>query len=290
MDFRHGVSIAVGRAYGLRLKENPRARVYCILGDGELNEGNVWEAAMAPAAYHLDNLIAIIDYNKVMAKGFVWDLMPIEPLKDKWKSFGWDVLQVDGHDIEALCDIFYRAANPALWKTDCHHCPYGKGRAWRWRNSIINGTPMLLSLRWLMPCCENSPVVTITPNQVTVSWLKTMRRRLFMEESKPLEMRDVFGQTLVELGKKYPNMLVLDADLHTSSKAGYFKAAYPDRFLQVGIAEQNLFGIAGGLALEGFVPFPSTFASFVARRALDQVAISICYPRLTSRFLDLMSV
>lgn len=104
-----------------------------------------------------------------------------------------------------------------------------------------------------------------------------------MAENKPprtLEMRDVFGQTLVELGKICPRMLVLDADLHTSSKAGYFKVAYPDRFLQVGIAEQNLFGISAGLALEGFIPFPCTFASFATRRALDQVAISICYPAL----------
>jgi len=94
------------------------------------------------------------------------------------------------------------------------------------------------------------------------------------------EMRDVFGSTLVELGREHPDMIVLDADLHTSSKAGYFKKAYPDRFIQVGIAEQNLFGIAAGLALAGFIPFPSTFAVFAARRALDQIAISIAYPRL----------
>ncbi len=98
--------------------------------------------------------------------------------------------------------------------------------------------------------------------------------------ARPLEMRDVFGQTLVKLGRDYPSMLVLDADLHTSSKAGYFKAACPERFIQVGIAEQNLFGISAGLALEGFIPFPSTFAAFATRRALDQVAISICYPGL----------
>jgi transketolase len=95
-----------------------------------------------------------------------------------------------------------------------------------------------------------------------------------------LEMRDVFGQTLVELGAEHSNMIVLDADLHTSSKAGYFKKAYPDRFIQIGIAEQNLFGVAAGLALTGFVAFPSTFAVFATRRALDQIAISICYPKL----------
>ncbi|HRJ58640.1 MAG TPA: transketolase C-terminal domain-containing protein [Anaerolineales bacterium] len=95
-----------------------------------------------------------------------------------------------------------------------------------------------------------------------------------------VEMRDAFGSTLVELGKKYPNMIMLDADLHTSSKATMFKKAYPDRFIQVGIAEQNLFGISAGIALSGFMPFPSTFAVFASRRALDQIAISICFPNL----------
>jgi transketolase len=104
-----GLSVAAGCAYGLRLKENPRSRVFCLLGDGELNEGNVWEAAMSAAHYHLDNLIAVVDYNKVMAKGFVWDLMSIEPLAEKWNAFGWDVLEVDGHDLEALAGTFYRA-------------------------------------------------------------------------------------------------------------------------------------------------------------------------------------
>src|SRR3970040_996682 len=92
---------------------------------------------------------------------------------------------------------------------------------------------------------------------------------------KAVEMRDAFGQTLVELGRQYPKMVMLDADLHTSSKATMFKKAYPDRVIQVGIAEQNLFGISAGLALSGFIPFPSTFAVFASRRALDQIAISI---------------
>jgi transketolase len=100
------------------------------------------------------------------------------------------------------------------------------------------------------------------------------------DKGAAVEMRDAFGQTLVELGCQYPEMLVLDADLHTSSKATMFKKAYPERFIQVGIAEQNLFGISAGLALSGFMPFPSTFAVFATRRALDQIAISICFPNL----------
>ena len=105
-----------------------------------------------------------------------------------------------------------------------------------------------------------------------------------MAESKvpaaSTDMRQAFGETLVRLGRDYNKMIVLDADLNTSSKAVLFKQAYPNRFVQVGIAEQNLFGIAAGLAIEGFMPFPSTFAVFATRRALDQIAISICYPRL----------
>jgi transketolase len=97
---------------------------------------------------------------------------------------------------------------------------------------------------------------------------------------KSAEMRNIFGNTLVELGKAFPEVVVLDADLNTSSKTVIFKKTFPDRFIQVGIAEQNLFGIAAGLALTGFVPFPSTFAAFVSRRALDQIAISISYPNL----------
>lgn len=94
------------------------------------------------------------------------------------------------------------------------------------------------------------------------------------------EMRDAFGSALIELGETYPELLFLDADLHTSTKATLFKERYPNRFYQVGIAEQNLFGIAAGLAIEGFVPMPSTFAAFATRRALDQLTISICLANL----------
>ncbi|NLE53235.1 MAG: transketolase, partial [Chloroflexi bacterium] len=104
-----GLSVAAGMALGLRFKGDPGPRVFCILGDGETNESNVWEAAMSAAHYHLDNLITIVDYNKVMAKGFVWDLMSIEPYAEKWSAFGWDVLEVDGHDIPAIGQALHEA-------------------------------------------------------------------------------------------------------------------------------------------------------------------------------------
>jgi transketolase len=95
-----------------------------------------------------------------------------------------------------------------------------------------------------------------------------------------MDMRDAFADALVELGEEFPKVFVLDADLNTSSKTVKFLQKFPRRFVQVGIAEQNLLGIAAGLASEGYIPFPSTFACFAARRACDQVAISIAFPKL----------
>jgi transketolase len=104
-----GLSYAAGVALGLRLDENFASRVYCLLGDGECNEGQVWEAAMAAAHYRLDNLIAMVDYNKVMAKGKLSDLMAIEPLRGKFEAFGWTVLECDGHDVREICAALHRA-------------------------------------------------------------------------------------------------------------------------------------------------------------------------------------
>lgn len=103
-----GLSYSAGVAYGLRLKEAFHRRVYCLLGDGELCEGQVWEAAMFAGHHKLDNLTAVVDYNKLMAKGFINELMALEPLADKWKAFGWNVIEVDGHDVEELCNAFHK--------------------------------------------------------------------------------------------------------------------------------------------------------------------------------------
>jgi transketolase len=98
--------------------------------------------------------------------------------------------------------------------------------------------------------------------------------------SEEKDMRTAFGEMLVTLGREFPHLFVLDADLNTSTRTDLFLAEFPTRFIQCGIAEQNLFGIAAGLAASGAIAFPATFASFAARRACDQVAISIAYPRL----------
>ncbi len=103
-----GLSVALGMALGARVSKRGY-RVYCLMGDGEIQEGNVWEAAMAAAHYDVGNLCAILDYNKFQIDGSVDEIMSIEPLEEKWEAFGWHTIVVDGHDISDLISAFEQA-------------------------------------------------------------------------------------------------------------------------------------------------------------------------------------
>jgi len=105
-----GFSVALGMALGLKLKRNP-ARVYALLGDGELQEGEVWEAAMCAAHHKIDNLLAVIDYNKLQSDDRNANIMGLEPLADKFRAFGWDVQEIDGHDLAAILLSFENAGH-----------------------------------------------------------------------------------------------------------------------------------------------------------------------------------
>lgn len=100
-----GLSVAQGMAIANRIMRRA-GRVYCVLGDGELHEGNIWEAAMSAGHYRLSNLTAIVDYNKIMSKGRLDDFVTIEPLEAKWAAFNWYVRRVDGHDLDQLALTF----------------------------------------------------------------------------------------------------------------------------------------------------------------------------------------
>ncbi len=101
----HGLPIAVGAAIAARL-HGRSSRVFVLLGDGELNEGSVWEAAMHASKHKLTNLVAIVDYNKLQSYGRIEEVLPLEPLADKWRAFGFAVREVDGHDVSALQRTF----------------------------------------------------------------------------------------------------------------------------------------------------------------------------------------
>lgn len=103
----HGLSIGLGMALAARLQGRD-SRVFVVQGDGEINEGSVWEAALAAAKHGVDNLVAIIDYNKLQSYGPVAEVQPLEPLADKWRAFGFATIEVDGHDVAALQALFAR--------------------------------------------------------------------------------------------------------------------------------------------------------------------------------------
>lgn len=123
----HGVSIGVGLALAARMRRRS-SRVFVITGDGELDEGSNWEAALSAAKHRLDNLFVLVDYNKLQSAGRVRDILDLEPLTDKWRAFGWAVREVDGHDVDslraALADTPFAAGKPGI--LICHTVK-GKG-------------------------------------------------------------------------------------------------------------------------------------------------------------------
>ena len=104
-----GLSVALGMSLAGKIDKKDY-RVYCLMGDGEIQEGNVWEAAMAVAHFKCDNLCAILDYNGFQIDGKISDIMALEPLKDKWMAFGWHVIEIDGHNIKEIIEAFNKAA------------------------------------------------------------------------------------------------------------------------------------------------------------------------------------
>lgn len=102
-----GLSIANGFALAAKIDKSSK-RIYCLMGDGELDEGQIWEAAMTASHYNLDNVCGIVDYNKFQIDGPIKDIKELEPLREKWIAFGWNVLEADGHDFISLIDAFDR--------------------------------------------------------------------------------------------------------------------------------------------------------------------------------------
>lgn len=123
----HGLGVGVGMALAAKRDANP-ARIFCLLSDGECDEGSIWEAALFAPQHKLDNLIVIVDYNKIQSFGMVKDVLDLDPLADKWRAFGWGIRELDGHDIpaveEALLQVPYESGRPSCIVA---HTVKGKG-------------------------------------------------------------------------------------------------------------------------------------------------------------------
>ncbi len=139
-----GLSQAAGMALADKMDYGATAtrHIYCFISDGELQEGNSWEGIMFAGKYKLNNLITVIDYNNIQIEGLVSDIMPLEPLADKWKSFNWHVIEVDGHDFRAIDEAVEQAKSMSAQPTViiAHTIP-GKGVSYMERNYKWHGNP-----------------------------------------------------------------------------------------------------------------------------------------------------
>lgn len=292
-----GLSIAVGMALAARL-DGRNHRIFCLMGDGEQQEGQVWEAAMEAGHYHLDNLIAIVDCNRLQIDGLVKDVMEVEPLAAKYASFGWEVLRIYGHDMRQIVDALEQARGigrrPVAILADTVK---GQGVSFManqagWHGKAPNRAELDAALKELgvaarIPVEELLQKATRFQEEATRAleakmprfsrdywWNAGATMHVNMEPT-----RKGFGQALAECGDD-ERVVALGLDISGSITIADFYSGKPERrrrWLSMGIAEQSATAAAAGLAREGKLPVLGSYATFAAARNLDQVRVSICY-------------
>jgi len=292
-----GLSIAVGLALAARL-DRKRHKIFCIMGDGEQQEGQVWEAAMEAGHYRLDNLIGIIDCNRLQIDGLVNDVMAVEPLAAKYASFGWDVMRIDGHDMEQIVDALQQAkavkGRPVMILADTVK---GKGVSFMedqagWHGKAPNYEELVKALAEL-GLFDRIPVQHLLDKakhyQDEVDLKLQARMPKFIRDYwwnaadtmkvKMEPTRKGFGQSLAKNGDD-ERVVCLGLDISGSITISDFYVGKPERkkrWISMGIAEQSATSAAAGLAREGKLPVFGTYATFAAARNLDQIRTSICY-------------
>lgn len=292
-----GLSIAVGMALAARL-DDKKHKIFCIMGDGEQQEGQVWEAAMEAGHYQLDNLIAIIDCNRLQIDGAVKDVMAVEPLAAKYASFGWDVMRINGHNMDQILDSLQQARNvrgrPVMILADTVK---GKGVSFMedqagWHGKAPNHDELMKGLAEL-GLSDKIPVPALL--EKANAYQKEVDRNLAAKmpkfsrdfwwnagEQMKVKMeptRKGFGQSLAANGDD-ERIVCLGLDISGSITISDFYAGKPQRkkrWISMGIAEQSATSAAAGLAREGKLPVLGTYATFAAARNLDQIRTSVCY-------------
>jgi transketolase len=292
-----GLSIAVGMALAARL-DSKEHKIFCIMGDGEQQEGQVWEAAMEAGHYQLDNVIAIIDCNRLQIDGLVSDVMGVEPLAAKYGSFGWDVLRIDGHDMEQIVDALEQAravrGRPVAVLADTAK---GKGVSFMedqagWHGKVPNHEELMKGLAELR-LKDRIPVAALLQKskayQEQVDCKLAAKMPKFVHDYwwnlgdqmkvKMEPTRRGFGQSLAANGDD-ERLVCLGLDISNSITISDFYAGKPERkkrWISMGIAEQSATSAAAGLAREGKLPVLGSYATFAAARNLDQIRTSVCY-------------
>ncbi len=292
-----GLSIAVGIALAAKL-DDKRHKTFCLMGDGEQQEGQIWEAAMEAGHFHLDNLIGIIDCNRLQIDGWVKDVMDVEPLCAKYASFGWDVMRIDGHDMSQVVDALQQAktseGRPIVILANTVK---GKGVSFMedqagWHGKAPNYEELTKALKEL-GLSERLPVQQLLDKakgyQAEVEHKLDAQMPKFSRDYwwnagdtmkvKMEPTRKGFGRSLAENGDD-ERVVCLGLDISGSITISDFYANKPERkkrWISLGIAEQSATSAAAGLAKEGKLPVLGTYATFAAARNLDQIRTSVCY-------------
>ncbi len=285
-----GLSMGAGQAL-TALKDGRSYKVFVLLGDGETAEGQIWEAAEIAAHYKLSNLNAIVDCNRLGQSEPTMDEWHVQRYAAKFSAFGWKTAIVDGHDVGQLMDVYDKALDSSaqpmviIAKTI-----KGKGIEQIENKQGFHGKSFSRQQadEYLMPLKQlyttiHKELASTYKWQPTIS--KSMRGVLSNASlqnvgtapnyvvGQKIATRKVYGQALAACGDLLPTLLCLDGDVKNSTFADIFEHAHPDRFIQCYVAEQNMVGMAIGMARIGFIPFVSTFGAFFSR-AYDQIRMA----------------
>ncbi len=296
-----GLSVAVGMALAARIG-GKQHKVFCLMGDGEQQEGQIWEAAMEAGHYGLSNLIAIVDCNRLQIDGWVKDVMRVEPLEAKYASFGWETMRIDGHKMSAIVAALDRARTaedkPVVILADTVK---GKGVSFMenrpgWHGKAPVREELDAALKEL-GLSERIPVERLlntarsyqaeaelklrakTPRFSRDYWWNAgANMQVKMEPA-----RKGFGRALAASGDD-ERVVCIGLDISGSITISEFYAGKPERgnrWISMGIAEQSATAAAAGMAREGKLPVLGSYATFSAARNLDQLRVSVCYSNLS---------
>lgn len=272
-----GLSIGVGMALNAKFLDKLAYRTYVLLGDSEMAEGSQWEAMEIAAYYKLDNLVGIIDVNRLGQRGETMDGHDLDRYKRKAAAFGWEPIVIDGHQVPQILSAYEQAGRVRdkpvmiIAKTE-----KGKGVSFiegknGWHGKALKKDELASALAELGAVDTSARGTMGMPDDAKPAGRKTGNAAaLSYAADKPVSTRRAYGAALERIAPRYPEIVVLDAEVGNSTYAELFKRSHSDRFFEMFVAEQNMVGAALGLSLRGRVPFVSTFAAFLTR-AFDQI-------------------
>ncbi len=275
-----GLSIGFGMALNAKYLDKLPYRTYVLLGDSEMSEGSQWETIQIAAHYKLDNLIGIIDVNRLGQRGETMYGHDLKAYERRISSFGWETIVINGHSFPEILHAYGKALNVSE-KPVMIIAKTIKGKGVSFIEGVSNWHGKTLKKEELSRALgELGKVNTSVKGEIKKP--EDLRHEEAVPEKadeisytpdKPVATRRAYGNALVRIFPQFPSMVVLDAEVGNSTYAEIFKEKYPERFFEMYIAEQNMVGAALGLSCRGKIPFISTFAAFFTR-AFDQIRMS----------------